>query len=77
MMPAVDIVELRQAVQRMEQRLRADDSPLVQELMECYDELRTRFSADLQDERDILLSYGAALMLVQNVARRRKKGSNL
>ncbi len=76
-MPAIDIVELRQAVQRMEQRLRADVSPLVQDMMECYDELRTRFSADLQDERDLLLSYGAALMLIQQVARRSKKGTNL
>jgi len=73
-MPDIDIVELRQTVVRMEQRIRTDDNPLVHDLMERYDELRTRFSSDLQDERDILLSCGGALMLIQQVALRSKKG---
>jgi hypothetical protein len=69
-MPTVDIIELKQTVQRMEQYLRAHDAALVRELMASYDELRSRFSHDLQDERDMLLSCGGALMLIQQVAHR-------
>jgi hypothetical protein len=51
--------ELRATVERMEERLRTH------ELFGAYDGLVERFSADLSDERDVLLSRAAVLMLLQ------------
>ncbi|MDR5693868.1 MAG: hypothetical protein QN198_03025 [Armatimonadota bacterium] len=63
----VDIVELRDTVLRMEQRLRMRPERLVRDLMAAYDELIPRFAADLGDEREELVSRGGALMLIQQV----------
>jgi hypothetical protein len=65
----VTISELRATVERMEQRYAAATDPTIQSLMQAYRQLTPRFRADLQDERDYLLSCGAALMLIQQVAR--------
>jgi hypothetical protein len=51
----------------MERRLRAHPEKLVRDLMAAYDQLIPRFSNDLSDERDELLSRGGALMLIQQV----------
>ena len=55
-------------MERLEARLRAAEDQTVRQLMSGYDALLPRFSADLADERDELLSRGAALMLIQHVA---------
>ena len=60
--------ELRETVERMERTLGA--SPEAAELMSAYAELRARFAADLDDERDELLSRGGALMLIQGAVGR-------
>jgi len=52
MLPGLD--ELRETVEHMEQSLAA--SPDTGELMAAYEEVRARFAADLDDERDELLS---------------------
>lgn len=75
-MPTVEIIELQKTVQRMEQRLRKHDAPLVRELLASYDELRPRFAHDLQDERDVLLSCGGARMLIQQIANRSTHPNN-
>jgi hypothetical protein len=54
--------ELAETVYRMEERLR--DHPL----FPVYERLSERFAADLTDERDVLLSSAAVLMLLQEVA---------
>ena len=54
--------ELSETVYRMEERLR--DHPL----FPVYERLSERFAADLRDERDVLLSSAAVLMLLQEVA---------
>jgi hypothetical protein len=51
--------ELRETVERMEDRFRAHS------LFPDYERLVERFSADLSDERDRLLSRAAVLMLLQ------------
>ena len=56
--------ELRETVERMEERLR--EHPLLPE----YERLVERFTADLPDERDVLLSRAAVLMLLQETASR-------
>lgn len=56
-------VELGESVGRMEERLRAHP------LFPAYERLGERFASDLADERDILLSRAAVLMLLQAVAR--------
>jgi hypothetical protein len=66
MLPGLD--ELRETVEHMEQSLAA--SPDAGELMAAYEEVRTRFAADLDDERDELLSRGGALMLIQGAVGR-------
>ena len=62
---------IRETVDRMERRLAADDDERTARLMAAYERLIPRFEADLGDERDVLLSRGAALMLVREAARRR------
>lgn len=59
--------DLKATVLRMEQRLNALKDARIEELMRAYRELLPRFEQDLEDERDRLLSRGAALMLVQQV----------
>jgi hypothetical protein len=59
-----DEPELRETVERMEARLR------VHPLFPDYERLRERFTADLADERDVLLSRAAVLMLLQESASR-------
>ena len=54
--------ELRETVERMEARLRRHP------LFPDYERLLERFEADLADERDVLLSRAAALMLLQEAA---------
>jgi hypothetical protein len=56
--------ELRETVERMEERLRAHV------LFPDYERLVERFTADLADERDILLSRAAVLMLLQETPSR-------
>jgi hypothetical protein len=56
--------ELRQTVERMEERLRTHP------LFPDYERLSERFVADLVDERDVLLARSAVLMLLQEVASR-------
>jgi hypothetical protein len=51
--------DLRETVTRMEKRLRAH------ELFPVYERLIERFEADLSDERDVLVSRAAVLMLLQ------------
>jgi hypothetical protein len=64
------VAELRAAVERMERRLAESDDELTATLLAQYRTLSPRFAADLGDERDVLLSRGAALMLIQAVASR-------
>jgi hypothetical protein len=54
--------ELRRTVERMENRLR------MHPLFPVYERLVERFAADLADERDVLLSKAAVLMLLQEHA---------
>jgi hypothetical protein len=57
-----DEIELRTTVERMEGRLRTHP------LFPAYERLCNRFAADLADERDVLLSRAALLMLLQETA---------
>jgi hypothetical protein len=59
-----DEVELRETVERMEERLRTHP------LFPVYERLSERFAADLAEERDVLLSRTAVLMLLQELASR-------
>jgi hypothetical protein len=54
--------ELTETVYRMEERLRAHP------LFPVYERLSERFAAELTDERDVLLSSAAVLMLLQELA---------
>ena len=54
--------ELRETIERMEARLRAHPS------FPVYERLSNRFAADLADEREVLLSRTAVLMLLQEAA---------
>jgi hypothetical protein len=53
----------------MEARLRTIDDETARRLIEAYEVLVTRFSIDLGDERDELLSRGGALMLIEEFLR--------
>jgi hypothetical protein len=59
-----DDTELRETIERMEARLGAHP------LFPDYERLRERFAGDLADERDVLLSRAAVLMLLQEDASR-------
>ncbi len=63
----VSLEELTATVVRMERRLGGLEDAEIQRLMRHYAELVPRFRADLESERDQLLSRGGALMLVQRV----------
>jgi hypothetical protein len=63
----VTLDEIYLTVQRMEDRLDGVEDPSIRALMAAYRQLLPRFKADLEDERDQLLSRGGALMLVQQV----------
>jgi hypothetical protein len=54
--------EVRETVERMEARLRTHP------LFPVYERLTQRFAADLTEERDVLLSRAAVLMLLQELA---------
>jgi hypothetical protein len=69
----VGVEELRQTVSRMEEEFEGLQDRLTVELLSAYTRLKPRFAADLADERDELLSRGAALMLVQEVIGDRRK----
>jgi hypothetical protein len=71
---AASIEELRTTVERMEVRLATFDDALAYELLASYRALAPVFAADLRDERDELLSRGAALMLIQHVLLERGRG---
>jgi hypothetical protein len=55
--------ELRDTVARMEAQLSGHP------LFGAYERLSERFSADLEGERDVLVSRGAVLMLLREIAR--------
>lgn len=58
--------ELAATVQRMEAKLSVSQSPAVQQLMQLYCALATRFEQDLAPcARDVSLAKASALMLVQ------------
>jgi hypothetical protein len=57
--------QLRETVERMEERLRTHA------LFPVYERLIERFEADLEDERDVLLSRAAVLMLLQEALSQR------
>jgi len=58
--------ELAATVQRMEAKLSVSQSPAVQQLMQLYGALATRFEQDLAAcTRDLSLAKASALMLVQ------------
>ena len=61
----MSIDALRGAVATMEAQL----LPLDDRLHEAYERLVPRFQEDLVEERDALLSRGAALMLIQQLVR--------
>ena len=52
----------------MEAHLSTTNEELTSRLIEAYESLVARFEADLGDERDVLLSRAAALMLIQEAA---------
>jgi hypothetical protein len=56
--------ELRETVKRMEARLRRHS------LFPDYERLSERFAANLEDEREVLLSRAAVLMVLQESASR-------
>jgi hypothetical protein len=60
--------DLRETVARMESRLSELRDADVERLLRAYRELVPRFERDLPDERDVLLSRGATLMFIQQVA---------
>jgi len=68
--PPPTTAELEATVQRMETRLGAVSDPRIRDLMSAYARLSQRFASDLSDPREILLSKGAAPMLIQEVASR-------
>ena len=43
-------------------------------LMVCYDELTPRLEQDLNDEREVLLSKGGELMLMQELSNKMGEG---
>jgi hypothetical protein len=57
-----DEADLRETVERMEERLRLHPQ------FPVYERLSERFSADLPEERDVLLSRAAVLMVLQETA---------
>lgn len=63
----VTLDEISLTVLRMEDRLDQVEDPSIRALMAAYRQLIPRFAADLDDQRDQLLSRGGALMLVQHV----------
>ena len=73
---AASVEELQQTVGRMEARLAAFDDELAHELLAAYEALAPVFAADLRDERDELLSRGAALMLIQQFLLERGRGAS-
>jgi hypothetical protein len=54
--------DLRETIARMEARLGTHP------LFPAYERLVERFTADLEEERDVLLSQAAVLMVLQEVA---------
>jgi hypothetical protein len=74
-MPA-SVEELRETVERMEARLAGFDDDLARAMLAAYRTLAPVFAADLRDERDVLLSRAAALMLVQQVLLERGRGTS-
>lgn len=64
--------ELHETVTRMERSLASSDSADVAELLRLYRQLIPRFTRDLLRERDVQLSRGAALMLIQAFEDRRR-----
>ncbi|WP_141506789.1 hypothetical protein [Rhizobium phaseoli] len=56
-------VELRSTIDRMENVYRSHEEASA--LFNAYEKLCQRFEQDLADERDVLLSKGAALMMIK------------
>jgi hypothetical protein len=64
--PDVSESDPEATVLRMEERLRQDEHPEVQELLRLYSALSQRFAADLSpSRREIAIARSAALMLIQ------------
>ncbi|MBX4919806.1 hypothetical protein HJA76_08795 [Rhizobium bangladeshense] len=59
--PTVD--ELKSTIVRLESRYRESDGAGA--LFELYEKLCRRFEQDLADERDLLLSRAAAMMMIK------------
>jgi hypothetical protein len=59
--------DLRQTIERLEERLGACDSARTDELLGHYWALVAQFKVDLPDERDQLLCRRGALMLIDGV----------
>ena len=57
--------EIAATVVRLEARFDGRDDLRARRLMDAYREVSDRFQADLSDKRDLALSKGAALMLIQ------------
>jgi hypothetical protein len=57
------IAELRSTIVRMEGRYRRRDEAEL--LFDVYEKLGERFEQDLADERDLLLSKAAAMMMIK------------
>ena len=55
--------ELMSTIVRLEQRYRRDDNATA--LFAVYEKLCERFEEDLTEERDVLLSKAAALMVIK------------
>jgi hypothetical protein len=59
------LAEIEASVERLEARLGQSAHPGTRHLFANYRKLDARFRADLADPRDLALSRGGALMLIQ------------
>lgn len=60
-----DYEEVAATVARLEATFAEREDVRARMLMEAYQQVSDRFTADLSDKRDLALSRGAALMLIQ------------
>jgi hypothetical protein len=62
-----DYKEIAATVARLEAAFDGREDVRARMLMEAYQQVSDRFTADLSDKRDLALSKGAALMLIQEL----------
>ena len=62
-----DYEEVAATVARLEAAFAEREDVRARMLMEAYQQVSDRFTADLSDKRDLALSKGAALMLIQEL----------